>query len=53
MIVYVYDKKSNVKVDTIKNVFRVASNEEDFKIHTEKGIESVPKKGIKLVVYGF
>lgn len=53
MIVYVYDKKSNVKVETIKNVFRVASNEEDFKIHTENGIESVPKKGIKLVVYGF
>lgn len=53
MIVYVYDKKSNEKVETVKDVYRVSSDKDSFIVHTTDGIEKIQKKGRKLVVYGF
>lgn len=53
MIVYVYDKKTNEKVETIKDVFRVSANKDNFVVHNNGETINIPKKGIKLVVYGF
>lgn len=53
MIVYVYNKHTNEKLDVIKNVYRVASMKENFNIFTEEGIERIKKNDIKLVIYGF
>lgn len=53
MIVYIYDKKTNVKKETVKGVYRVASCKEHFRLYTDEGITPIQKQGIKLVVYGF
>lgn len=53
MIVYIYDKKTNSKKETIKNVYRISSNKDNFHVHTDEGLKQVQKQGIKLVVYGF
>lgn len=52
MVVYVYNKKTNEKVETFKNVTGVISDKEEFLIIMEE-TKKVKKKGIKLVVYGF
>ena len=53
MVVYIYDKKTNKKVETVKDVYRVASCDTHFRLYTPDGITPVDKQGIKLVVYGF
>ena len=53
MIVYIYDKKTNKKKQTLKNVNEIKSLEERFLIHYDDSILQLPKRNIKLVVYGF
>lgn len=53
MIVYVYEKKTNTKIETIKNVFRISSDKDSFKLHDEEGVKRIDKENIKLVVYAF
>lgn len=53
MIVYIYDKRTNEKKESYNDVYRIASNEKEFIVHTPEGKETIQKKGIKLVVYGF
>ena len=53
MIVYIYDKKTNSKKETYKNVYRISSNKDSFKLHDEEGLKIINKQGVKLVVYGF
>lgn len=53
MIVYIYDKKTNRKKETLKNVQEIKSLDERFLIHYDSNILQVPKRGNKLVVYGF
>lgn len=53
MIVYIYDKKTNKKKETLKNVNEIKSLDERFLIHYDNNILQVPKRNIKLVVYGF
>ena len=53
MLVYIYNKRTNEKVETIKNVEGILSKETTFKIKTADGFKEVEKKNIKLVVYGF
>lgn len=53
MIVYIYDKKSNRKKETYKDVTEIISLDERFLIHKKETIVQVPKRGNKLVVYGF
>ena len=52
MIVYIYDKKTNEKKESFKNVYRISSNKDNFKIHDEEGEKNISKQGVKLVVYG-
>lgn len=53
MIVYIYNKKDNTKIATVKNCVSVFSDKEEFLIIAEGGTKTINKKGIKLVVYGF
>lgn len=53
MVVYIYDKKTNKKIETVKDVTRVSSCKEHFRLYTPEGITPVDKQGVKLVVYGF
>lgn len=53
MIVYVYDKKTNVKKQTLKNVSSVSSLNGRFLIDTPEAHVYIEKDGIKLVIYGF
>ena len=53
MTVYIYDKKTNEKKNTFRDVFRIESGEKEFKICNDENAFYVDKNSIKLVVYGF
>ena len=60
MTVYLYDKATNTKIDTFKNVCSVRSTDTHFEF-TECGtspiecpmVWSIPNYMVKIVVYGF
>ena len=53
MTVYVYDKQTNHKKETIKNAYNITSSDNRFLIDNEKGRFINEKDHNKLVVYGF
>ena len=54
MIVYVYKKRSQEKLYTIKNAVKIQSLHDRFEIFTtDTKPVTIPKKQIQLVVYGF
>lgn len=54
MLVYIYDKKTNEKLETFKNCMGIISDKKKFLIITEDDkTKEIEKKAIKLVVYGF
>lgn len=53
MIVYVYNKESNTKISTFKNVDKVESTAGRFVLWTGLIPMNVPKDNIKIVIYGF
>ena len=53
MIVYVYNKHTNEKLDVINNVRNIVSLRYSFKLHVNGEIITIEKNDKKLVVYGF
>lgn len=53
MIVYIYDKKTDKKIDAHKGVTEVKSTKNYFHILKKDQIVTVDKGPVKLVVYGF
>lgn len=53
MIVYVYDSKTNEKLQTFKNVTTVCSMPDKFLVLLDGNSIFVEKDNVKLVVYGF
>ena len=50
-MVYIYNKKTNQKIETIKDVYRIASKEKNFHVYIPNDIRQIPKDNIKLIVY--
>ena len=53
MIVYIYNKETNQKLNVYKNVTTVTSTKNFFQLVREDNVIAVDKDNIKLVVYGF
>ena len=53
MVVYVYEKDSNLKLHTFKYVSGVLETDSAYLIHVLDDFITVPKSNIKIVVYGF